>query len=101
MKYQVGDYAETYRTFRQDVPDTYNWAYQVFDEWGRDPRKVAMVWVGQDGASREVTFREMGGALQAHSQHPDRAGREAGRPSLHHAPASRRVVGNHAGLHES
>ena len=58
--YQVGDYAETYRTFRQTVPETYNWAYEVFDEWGRDPNKVAMVWVGQDGISREATFREMG-----------------------------------------
>ena len=44
--YQIGDYAETYRTFRQTVPETYNWAYEVFDDWGRDPSKVAMVWVG-------------------------------------------------------
>ena len=58
--YQIGDYAETYRTFRQAVPERYNWAYEVFDEWGRDPEKVAMLWVAPDGrTSRSVTFSEM------------------------------------------
>ena len=60
QRYQIGDYHQTYRTFSQVVPQTYNWAYQVFDEWGRNSNKVAMVWVGQDGNSREVTFSEMG-----------------------------------------
>ena len=59
--YQVGDYAGTYRDFRQDVPPRFNWAYEVFDRWGRDPAKVAMVWVAPDGRTvREVTYREMG-----------------------------------------
>ena len=58
--YQIGDYEETYRTFRLKVPERYNWAYEVFDHWARDPSKVAMVWVGAEGRSREVTFRELG-----------------------------------------
>jgi acetyl-CoA synthetase/medium-chain acyl-CoA synthetase len=59
--YQIGDYARTYKTFRQHVPERYNWAYEVFDEWGRDPDKVAMVWVAPDGqTSRQITFKEMG-----------------------------------------
>ena len=58
--YQIGDYKQTYGSFRQEVPRRYNWAYEVFDRWGREPAKVAMVWVGQDGQSRDVTFREMG-----------------------------------------
>ena len=59
--YQIGDYARTYKTFRQHVPERYNWAYEVFDEWGRDPDKVAMVWVDPDGqTSRQITFKEMG-----------------------------------------
>jgi acyl-coenzyme A synthetase/AMP-(fatty) acid ligase len=58
--YQIGDYAETYRTFRQTVPERYNWAYEVFDEWGKDPAKVAMLWVDPDGhTSRSITFAEM------------------------------------------
>jgi len=58
--YQIGDYAETYRTFQQTVPERYNWAYEVFDEWGKDPAKVAMVWVAPDGqTTRSITFAEM------------------------------------------
>lgn len=58
--YQIGDYAETYRTFQQTVPERYNWAYEVFDEWGNDPAKVATVWVASDGhTSRSITFAEM------------------------------------------
>ena len=60
QQYQIGDYAETYRTFRLEVPERFNWAYEVFDQWGRDPEKVAMLWLSPDGAEREVTFREMG-----------------------------------------
>ena len=57
--YQVGDYAETYRTFSQEVPERFNWAFDVFDRWGDDPDKVAMVWLAPDGqACREVMFRE-------------------------------------------
>ena len=59
--YQIGDYARTYKTFRQHVPERYNWAYEVFDEWGRDPDKVAMVWMAPDGqTSRQITFKELG-----------------------------------------
>ena len=58
--YQIGDYQETYRTFRPEVPQRYNWAYQVFDRWGRDPTKVAMVWVGANGRSRQISFRDLG-----------------------------------------
>ncbi|MFQ5521078.1 MAG: AMP-binding protein [Candidatus Methylomirabilia bacterium] len=60
IPYQIGDYAETSRTFRLEVPERFNWAYEVLDHWGQDPQKLAMVWVGPDGRSREVTFSELG-----------------------------------------
>ena len=60
QEYQIGDYHETYRNFRLEVPERYNWAYEVFDRWGQDRSKVAMVWVGPDGSPREVSFRELG-----------------------------------------
>ena len=59
QQYQIGSYRETYRSFKLEVPERYNWAYEVFDHWARDPRRVAMVWAGDDGSTREVTFREM------------------------------------------
>lgn len=58
--YQIGDYRETYRTFRLEVPERFNWAYEVFDLWGRDANKVAMVWVSPEGKSRQVTFHKFG-----------------------------------------
>jgi acetyl-CoA synthetase/medium-chain acyl-CoA synthetase len=58
--YAIGDYAEAYRTFRLEVPERFNWAYDVFDSWGQDPQKIAMLWVGADGRRRDVTFRELG-----------------------------------------
>ena len=60
QSYLVGDYSETYQTFKPIKPERYNWAYEVFDKWGQDPNKVAMLWVGQNGGSREITFREFG-----------------------------------------
>ena len=60
QEYQIGSYAETYRNFKLEAPERFNWAFDVFDRWGRDPNKVAMVWVGPGGESREVTFRQLG-----------------------------------------
>lgn len=60
QQYQVGDYEETYRTFSLEVPERFNWAYEVFDKWGEDPDKLAMLWVSPDGEPREVTYRELG-----------------------------------------
>ena len=54
VDYQIGDYYETYRTFKLDVPERYNWAYEVFDAWGQDSSKVAMVWVGRAGVAGVV-----------------------------------------------
>jgi len=55
--YQIRDWKEIYRTFRLEVPQRFNWAYDVFDRWAEESGKVAMLWVGQDGRAREVTFR--------------------------------------------
>ena len=38
--HHIGDYEKTYRSFQLDVPERYNWAYEVFDKWGRDPEKA-------------------------------------------------------------
>ncbi|MBM3933110.1 MAG: AMP-binding protein [SAR202 cluster bacterium] len=59
--YQIGNYHETYRTFRLTAPEHFNWAYEVFDRWGRDPNKVAMVWLSHDGkTTKNITYRYMG-----------------------------------------
>src|SRR5207244_4390485 len=54
------DYAATMRDFHLDVPARFNWAYDTFDVWGRDPAKLAMLWVSPDGQPRRFTFAELG-----------------------------------------
>ena len=56
--YNIGNYSDTYNDFELDVPDRFNWAFDVFDKWGEDPSKTAMIWVGPDGSDREITFSE-------------------------------------------
>ena len=57
--YLIGDYHETYRTFKLEAPERYNWAYEVFDKWAEDPDKLAMLWVSPDGKPRNITYREL------------------------------------------
>ena len=53
------DYATAMREFRLDVPARFNWAYDTFDGWARDPAKLALLWVSSDGQPRRFTFAEM------------------------------------------
>ena len=53
------DYARTMREFRLDVPARYNWAFDTFDTWARDPAKLALLWVSSDGQPRRFTFAEL------------------------------------------
>jgi acetyl-CoA synthetase/medium-chain acyl-CoA synthetase len=60
MARNMTDYAATCRTFRLEVPGSFNWAFDVFDRWARDPAKLAMLWVSPDGQPRRITFAELG-----------------------------------------
>jgi len=55
----MADYATTYRTFRLTAPDRFNWAFDTFDTWARDPAKLAMLWVSAEGQPRRFTFAEL------------------------------------------
>src|SRR3989338_8460074 len=55
----MADYAETCRTFRLGVPDHFNWAFDTFDGWAKDPAKLALLWVSPDGQPRRFPFREL------------------------------------------
>ena len=52
-------YVRTMREFRLDVPARYNWAFDTFDTWARDPAKLALLWVSSDGQPRRFTFAEL------------------------------------------
>jgi len=57
------DYEQTRRDFRWDVPERYNFAFDVIDRWAEDPHKLAMLWVNERGDEKRLTFRDF--ALRA------------------------------------
>ena len=59
MAHYMTDYEATRRTFHLEVPERFNWAFDTFDAWARDPGKLALLWVSADGQPRRFTFAEM------------------------------------------
>jgi acetyl-CoA synthetase/medium-chain acyl-CoA synthetase len=50
------DYEAECRSFQLDVPEYFNFAADVIDKLAQNPEKLAMLWVGQDGERRQLTF---------------------------------------------
>jgi acetyl-CoA synthetase/medium-chain acyl-CoA synthetase len=59
MARNMTDYAAACRDFSLAVPARFNWAFDVFDGWARDPAKLALLWVAPDGLPRRFTFAEL------------------------------------------
>jgi medium-chain acyl-CoA synthetase len=56
--HNMTDYETTVRDFRLEVPDRFNFARDVIGRWAQDPGKLAMHWLGPDGAEKKLTFRD-------------------------------------------
>ena len=71
---QSRSYEELYRQFRWQVPAQFNIGVEVCDRWAeRDPGKLALVAVSQDGRSQDVSYgwlretsNRLANALAAH-----------------------------------
>ena len=50
------DYEAERRSFHLDVPNEFNFAIDVMGKWASDPDKLAMLWIGQDGEERQLTY---------------------------------------------
>ena len=50
------DYEAERRSFQLNVPEYFNFATDVIGKWASDPHKPAMLWVGQYGEERGLTF---------------------------------------------
>ncbi len=50
------DYEAERRNFHLDVPEYFNFATDVIGKWAADPNKLAMLWLGQYGEERSLTF---------------------------------------------
>ena len=50
------DYEAERRNFQLDVPEYFNFAADVIDKQAQHPDKEAMLWIGQHGEERHITF---------------------------------------------
>ena len=50
------DYEAERRNFYLEVPEYFNFATDVIGKWASDPNKLAMLWIGQNGEERQLTF---------------------------------------------
>jgi len=56
--HNMTDYEAERRNFRWEVPERFNFAFDVIGKWARDPQKLAMHWVDGQGGERLITFAE-------------------------------------------
>ena len=58
--HNMSGYDETYKNFRIDVPEHFNFGFDVIDAWAnKDRNKLAMIWVNQDGVEEKFTFWDL------------------------------------------
>ena len=58
-KAEFDSYEDFEKNFRIEVPEEFNFAYDVVDEYAnKDPEKIAMVWC-DDNSDRIFTFKDM------------------------------------------
>lgn len=53
---QMADYEAERRAFHLPVPEYFNFASDIIGKWAQNPGKLAMLWVGQHGEERHITF---------------------------------------------
>lgn len=57
---EFDSYEDFYENFKVNVPQNFNFAYDVIDVWAaQEPERQALVWCDEQGAERNFTFREL------------------------------------------
>jgi len=57
---EFDSYEDFYANYRCNVPDDFNFAYDVVDEWARlMPEKQALLWTDDSGEMRSFTFTDI------------------------------------------
>lgn len=51
---------DNFETFSIEVPEWYNFGYDTVDAWAeKEPDRMALIWVNQQGDERRYTFRDL------------------------------------------
>ncbi len=60
VSHNMTDYDQECATFKIEVPEYYNFGYDVIDKWAeKDRNKLAMIWVGQKGEEKKFSFLDL------------------------------------------
>ncbi|MCP4161069.1 MAG: AMP-binding protein [Deltaproteobacteria bacterium] len=59
QNFNMTDYDKEYSEFKWDIPEKFNFAGDVIDKWAKDPNKLAIQWVDDDGNEKTRTFTEL------------------------------------------
>ncbi len=60
LPHRMTSYEEFTRDFSIEVPEYYNFGFDVIDRWADvDRNKLAMIWVDQKGEEKKFTFRDL------------------------------------------
>jgi len=58
--HNMSGYDQACKNFRIDVPEYFNFGFDVIDAWAnKDRNKLAMIWVNQDGVEEKFTFWDL------------------------------------------
>ncbi|MCX6688679.1 MAG: AMP-binding protein [Methanoregula sp.] len=58
--HNMPDYETMYKKFRIEVPEYFNFGFDVIDAWAhKDRNKLAMIWVNQNGVEKKFTFWDL------------------------------------------
>lgn len=55
----LSPYEQARRDFHWNVPEYFNFAVDVLGRWAQDPDKRGLLWVDEDGARQDLTFRHI------------------------------------------
>ncbi len=59
-KVDFDSYEDFQQNFRINIPENFNFSYDIVDEWAaKEPEKVAMIWCNDKGDEAKFTFKDM------------------------------------------
>jgi acetyl-CoA synthetase len=57
---EFSSYEDFYKGFEIKIPESFNFAFDVVDEWARtDPSKVALIWCNDEGEEESFTYARL------------------------------------------
>ena len=59
-KSEFSSYEDFVKNFKIDIPENFNFGFDVVDEWAKlEPEKRALVWCNDEGDAKEFTFTDI------------------------------------------